>query len=54
LHKTHEWKDTYGAARVLAADIEARLMPTGIKALILDAIETRDFEAALDRATKGN
>jgi hypothetical protein len=54
LHKTHEWQDTYGAARVLAADIEARLMPTGIKALILDAIETRDFEAALDRATKGN
>lgn len=44
----HGWRDTYGAAKSLVADIEGQLGRDGLRALIAEVAEHRNFDAALE------
>lgn len=43
------WRRTYGAARALVTDLEARIGRAGLRALIAETARSGDFDAALAR-----
>ncbi len=53
LREGRDWRDSYGAAARLVAEIRERLGPAGLRALIEEVGEGADFDAALARRMAG-